>query len=141
MRPWLNQKEKATQDSPPCERNTVDVPSPTSPQRRWSFAQIRLPSHAPTDSIDAPVRRSYTVNVPTQMKRSSTVHVSQQTRHEFLVMQAQKLRSESDISFLLENPEQFAKLKRELRKSGAVTNSVLMHGIHFYARDHGRRNL
>lgn len=62
-----------------------------------------------------------------------------QERQQVVVLHAERLRRESDISFLLESPEQFANLKRELRRSGAVTNSVLKHGIHFYARDHQRR--
>ena len=76
-----------------------------------------------------------------QARRSSVTSQPRLTRQEFLEMQAKKLKKEGDISFLLENPEQFAKLKMELRMSGAVTNSILMHGIHFYARDHERGKL
>jgi len=60
-------------------------------------------------------------------------------RQRYLVHQAQRVRKDGDINFLLDNPKEFARLKKELRRSGAVTNTVLMHGIHFYARSRGNK--
>ena len=68
-------------------------------------------------------------------------HSDSKGRQQFLVYHAQRLRNESDISFILEDPQEFARLQKELRRSGAVTNAILQHGIYFYAREHhgGRR--
>lgn len=57
---------------------------------------------------------------------------------QLLEDQAERFRSDTDVRFLIEDPQKFAKLQRDLRRSGAVTNGVLKHGIHFYARDHAQ---
>ena len=58
---------------------------------------------------------------------------------QLLEDQAERFRNDTDVRFLIEDPEKFAKLQRDLRRSGAVTNGVLKHGIHFYARDQAEK--
>lgn len=125
------------------DKSSSDPPAPTSPtsspearRRSWSVSQI-LPKGSPIPAAPAFARAATVSVVPPLFQKAITVNAPQ-TRQQFLEMQAERLKSEGDITFLLENPEQFAKLKMELRRSGAVTNTLLQHGIHFYCRNHGR---
>ena len=43
--------------------------------------------------------------------------------------------SEQDLRSILENRDDFISLKNELKRKGAVTNSMLKEGIHFYVQN------
>ncbi|CAB9510517.1 expressed unknown protein [Seminavis robusta] len=143
MMTW--RRNKAPDDVPPSPPS-----SNTMTWRRNQAPASPKPSPAtPTRAGNRRRRLSMTQTVPTGWMATAAATVAPSfirpntplvlTRQEFLEMQAERLRTEGDITFLLEDPEQFAKLKSELRRSGAVTNTVLKHGIHFYARSHAFR--